>query len=201
MHAIPEAPKQFSVGLQRRVFNWALKQARLRKGLTMQGLADAVGCSLGSVYDIASFRHYPGSDLRIRISMVLEVPEDILFPPELEKVKLLKQPQPVEIPMSMLAAPELLALSEAEIPSEWLDDAVDAHLLKQSIKEVLTTLSPREAAVLRMRFGLDDGHARLLEDVGKRFGVTRERIRQIEAKALRKLRHPKCSRKLKDFLT
>lgn len=167
----------------------------------MQGLADAVGCSLAMVYNIASFRHYPGSDLRMRISMVLEVPEDILFPPELEKVKLLKQPQPVEIPMSMLAAPELLALGEAEIPPEWLDDVVDTHLLRERIQEVLTHLTPREAEILRLRFGLKDSRARTLEEVGKEFGVTRERIREIEAKALRKLRHPSLNRKLKDFLT
>jgi len=133
--------------------------------------------------------------------MVLEVPEDILFPPELEKVKLLKQPQPVEIPMSMLAAPELLALGEAEIPPEWLDDVVDTHLLRERIQEVLTHLTPREAEILRLRFGLKDSRARTLEEVGKEFGVTRERIREIEAKALRKLRHPSLNRKLKDFLT
>ncbi len=64
----------------------------------------------------------------------------------------------------------------------------------------METLSEREAKVLRLRFGLDDGRARTLEEVGKEFDVTRERIRQIEAKALRKLRHPSRSKKLKDFL-
>ena len=66
--------------------------------------------------------------------------------------------------------------------------------------DVLDTLTPREEMVLRLRFGLDDGRARTLEEVGREFKVTRERIRQIEAKALRKLRHPSRSRKLKDFL-
>ena len=79
-------------------------------------------------------------------------------------------------------------------------DAVAVALLKEQLTEVLNTLTPREAKVLRLRYGLDDGKARTLEEVGKEFNVTRERIRQIEAKALRKLRHPSRSKKLKDFL-
>ena len=79
------------------------------------------------------------------------------------------------------------------------DQATHA-LLKDHIKEVLETLSPREAKVLEYRFGLEDGKQRTLEEVGKEFGVTRERIRQIEAKAIRKLRHPTRSKKLRDYL-
>ena len=79
-------------------------------------------------------------------------------------------------------------------------DAASFMLLKEQLEEVLDTLTAREEKVLRLRFGLDDGRARTLEEVGQNFGVTRERIRQIEAKALRKLRHPSRSRKLKDFL-
>ena len=79
-------------------------------------------------------------------------------------------------------------------------DAAALTLLKEQLVEVLGTLTEREQKVLRLRFGLDDGRARTLEEVGKEFNVTRERIRQIEAKALRKLRHPSRSRKLKDYL-
>jgi RNA polymerase primary sigma factor len=79
-------------------------------------------------------------------------------------------------------------------------DAAAFTLLKEQLTEVLGTLTEREQKVLRLRFGLDDGRARTLEEVGKEFNVTRERIRQIEAKALRKLRHPSRSRKLKDYL-
>lgn len=74
------------------------------------------------------------------------------------------------------------------------------ELLKEQLEDVLDTLTDREENVLRLRFGLDDGRTRTLEEVGKVFGVTRERIRQIEAKALRKLRHPSRSKQLKDFL-
>ncbi len=80
-------------------------------------------------------------------------------------------------------------------------DAAAYTLLREQLEEVMSTLTPREAKVLRLRFGLDDGKARTLEEVGKEFDVTRERIRQIEAKALRKLRHPSRSKKLKDYMT
>ena len=79
-------------------------------------------------------------------------------------------------------------------------DAAAFTLLKEQLIDVLDTLTPREEKVLRLRFGLDDGRARTLEEVGKEFNVTRDRIRQIEAKALRKLRHPSRSKKLKDYL-
>ena len=79
-------------------------------------------------------------------------------------------------------------------------DAAAFTMLKEQLEEVLDTLTEREQKVLRLRFGLDDGRARTLEEVGREFNVTRERIRQIEAKALRKLRHPSRSRKLKDYL-
>ncbi len=79
-------------------------------------------------------------------------------------------------------------------------DAASHTLLKETLGEVLDSLTPREEKVLRLRFGLEDGRSRTLEEVGKEFNVTRERIRQIEAKALRKLRHPSRSKKLKDFL-
>ena len=74
------------------------------------------------------------------------------------------------------------------------------EILKDELREVLDTLTEREQKVLRLRFGLDDGRGRTLEEVGKEFNVTRERIRQIEAKALRKLRHPSRARHLKGFL-
>ena len=79
-------------------------------------------------------------------------------------------------------------------------DSAAYTLLKEQLEEVMNTLTPREAKVLKLRFGLEDGKARTLEEVGKEFDVTRERIRQIEAKALRKLRHPSRSKKLRDYM-
>ena len=89
-------------------------------------------------------------------------------------------------------------IADDDIPAP--SDAAAFTLLKEQLVGVLKTLTDREAKVLRLRFGLDDGRARTLEEVGKEFNVTRERIRQIEAKALRKLRHPSRSKKLKEFL-
>ncbi|MBQ3935190.1 MAG: sigma-70 family RNA polymerase sigma factor, partial [Clostridia bacterium] len=79
-------------------------------------------------------------------------------------------------------------------------DAASFTMLREHLMEVLHTLTPREEQVLKLRFGLDDGRPRTLEEVGKEFFITRERIRQIESKALRKLRHPSRSKKLKDYL-
>ena len=89
-------------------------------------------------------------------------------------------------------------VEDKDIPSP--SDVASQTMLKEELNEVLKTLSDREARVLSLRFGLDDGMTRTLEEVGKEFNVTRERIRQIEAKALRKLRHPSRSKRLKDFL-
>jgi RNA polymerase primary sigma factor len=79
-------------------------------------------------------------------------------------------------------------------------EAASHQLLKEQVMDVLASLTPRESKVLELRFGLEDGRSRTLEEVGREFHVTRERIRQIEAKALRKLRHPSLSKKLKDYL-
>ena len=84
---------------------------------------------------------------------------------------------------------------EAVSPS----DAAPLTMLHSAVEDVLDTLTPRERRVLQLRYGLTDGHQRTLEEVGKRFGLTRERIRQIEAKALRKVRHPSRAKKLRDY--
>ena len=91
---------------------------------------------------------------------------------------------------------DFIPYEDAPAPAE----AAAYSLLKEQIEEVLNTLNDREQKVLKLRFGLEDGRARTLEEVGKEFDVTRERIRQIEAKALRKLRHPSRSKKLRDYL-
>lgn len=116
-----------------------------------------------------------------------------------EIIKIAQEPVSLETPIGEEEDSHLgdfIPDDEAPAPAE----AAAFTLLKEQLIDVLDTLTPREEKVLRLRFGLDDGRARTLEEVGKEFNVTRERIRQIEAKALRKLRHPSRSKKLKDFL-
>lgn len=116
-----------------------------------------------------------------------------------EIMKIAQEPVSLETPIGEEEDSHLgdfIEDQDAPAPAE----AASFRLLKEQLEEVLETLTEREKKVLRLRFGLDDGRARTLEEVGQFFGVTRERIRQIEAKALRKLRHPSRSKKLKDFL-
>ncbi len=132
---------------------------------------------------------------------VEEVAEELNIPAEKVKevIKASKDPVSLETPVGEEEDSHLgdfIQDSDAPAPA----DAASQVLLKEQLLQVLDTLTPREEKVLRMRFGLIDGRARTLEEVGKEFNVTRERIRQIEAKALRKLRHPSRSKKLKDFL-
>ncbi len=116
-----------------------------------------------------------------------------------EIIKIAQEPVSLETPIGEEDDSHLgdfIPDDDAPAPAE----AVAVTLLKEQLMDVLNSLTPREAKVLRLRYGLDDGKARTLEEVGKEFSVTRERIRQIEAKALRKLRHPSRSKRLKDFL-
>ncbi|MCW2278663.1 RNA polymerase sigma factor RpoD [Heliophilum fasciatum] len=116
-----------------------------------------------------------------------------------EIMKIAQEPVSLETPIGEEEDSHLgdfIEDQDAPAPAE----AASFILLKEQLEEVLETLTPREMKVLRLRFGLDDGRSRTLEEVGQEFGVTRERIRQIEAKALRKLRHPSRSKKLKDYL-
>ena len=116
-----------------------------------------------------------------------------------EIIKIAQEPVSLETPIGEEEDSHLgdfIPDDEAPAPAE----AAAFTLLREQLMGVLSTLTPREEKVLRLRFGLDDGRARTLEEVGKEFKVTRERIRQIEAKALRKIRHPSRSKKLKDFL-
>ncbi|MDF1616263.1 RNA polymerase sigma factor RpoD [Petrocella sp. FN5] len=130
-----------------------------------------------------------------------EIGEELNMPVEKvrEILKISQEPVSLETPIGEEEDSHLgdfIQDDNVPVPAE----AAAFTLLKEQLVEVLDTLTDREQKVLRLRFGLDDGRARTLEEVGKEFNVTRERIRQIEAKALRKLRHPSRSRKLKDYL-
>ena len=116
-----------------------------------------------------------------------------------EILKIAQEPVSLETPIGEEEDSHLGDFIPDEGASE-PSEAASFTLLKEQLMDVLSTLTPREEKVLKLRFGIEDGRTRTLEEVGKEFNVTRERIRQIEAKALRKLRHPSRSKKLKDFL-
>ena len=136
--------------------------------------------------------HEPSAE---EIADLLDMPVDKVK----EITRLSQEPVSLETPIGEEEDSHLgdfIPDDDAPAPQE----AASNTLLKEQLSAVLSTLTPREAKVLRLRFGLDDGRSRTLEEVGEEFNVTRERIRQIEAKALRKLRHPSRSKKLRDFL-
>ena len=130
-----------------------------------------------------------------------EIAEEMEIPVErvLEIQKIAQDPVSLETPIGEENDSHLGDfIKDEDSPSP--QDSAAYTMLKEQLNDVMKTLTPREAKVLRLRFGLDDGKARTLEEVGKQFNVTRERIRQIEAKALRKLRHPSRSKKLKEYM-
>ncbi|MBQ2619484.1 MAG: RNA polymerase sigma factor RpoD [Oscillospiraceae bacterium] len=131
-----------------------------------------------------------------------EIAEEMNMPVDKVRdiLKIAQEPVSLETPIGEEEDSHLADFIPDEDASEPAE-AASFSLLKEQLMEVLGTLTPREEKVLRLRFGLEDGRTRTLEEVGKEFNVTRERIRQIEAKALRKLRHPSRSKKLRDFLS
>lgn len=136
--------------------------------------------------------HEPSAD---EISKEIDIPVDKVR----EIMRVAQEPVSLETPIGEEEDSHLgdfIPDNDAPAPA----DAASHTMLREQLSDVLSTLTPREEKVLRLRFGLEDGRSRTLEEVGKEFNVTRERIRQIEAKALRKLRHPSRSRKLKDYL-
>ena len=136
--------------------------------------------------------HEPSPD---EIAEVIDMPVDKVR----EIMRVAQEPVSLETPIGEEEDSHLgdfIPDNDAPAPA----DPASHTMLREQLADVLSTLTPREAKVLRLRFGLEDGRSRTLEEVGKEFNVTRERIRQIEAKALRKLRHPSRSRKLKDYL-
>ena len=184
--------------------NARLVDAGKERSLTQLDMVRIVGIPLYRLQSIENLRLMPIEDDMIKIACVLERPIDYLFPePLLSAVKVgVFSCRKVE-----MAAPEVISLTKAQRLRllsdgglETVVEKIDTELLAQRMAEVLETLSPREQLVIKRRFGLDGNGARTLEDVGSELGVTRERIRQIEDKAFRKLRHPSRSRRLKDYL-
>ncbi len=183
--------------------NDRILHAKKGHGYNMEILSLATSLSVGKLRDIINLRFIPSDDERKIISAALDEPWEWLFSPQLDeiirkhiflpRIKLLNEIEAMQLGASILSLPSYC-------PNEDIEKGIDLQSLRIELKSILDNkINPRERRVLQLRFGLEDGRARTLEEVGKEFNVTRERIRQIEIKALRKLRHPSRSRKLRDY--
>ena len=205
MKELRENPSIKGSGLYTYVYVWERDCGFLQNSKDNDTLQQVIGkqsvnsCVAGMNFIIETY------NAGTQITYKLFTPEEIAKEMEIgvdrvrEIMKIAQEPVSLETPIGEEEDSHLgdfIEDQDAPAPA----DAASFMLLKEQLEDVLDTLTPREEKVLRLRFGLDDGRARTLEEVGQNFGVTRERIRQIEAKALRKLRHPSRSRKLKDFL-
>ena len=160
-----------------------------------------VADTLGQPYELLYKTLVTIGNSRNYFVFVIPIAEELDMPVEKvrEIMRVAQEPVSLETPIGEEEDSHLGDFIPDEAASE-PSEAASFTLLKEQLVDVLGTLTPREEKVLKLRFGIEDGRTRTLEEVGKEFNVTRERIRQIEAKALRKLRHPSRSKKLKDFL-
>lgn len=201
-----EIPDTFEIGVHKRLYNYTMRSLRLQKGLTQKQLGAKTGVNGWTIGRIESFAVYPTKEQANKIARELGMSADILFPEWLKEYNRELAPSILtDAHISLEALPSSREIAALPAPFETgdfpaLDDAVIVEELSQAVKEVLGTLNESERRVIQLRFGLEDGRSRTLEKVGQEFGVSRARIGQIEAKALRKLRHPSRSRKLRDFL-
>ncbi|MAH49861.1 hypothetical protein CMI37_28840 [Candidatus Pacearchaeota archaeon] len=188
---LPEhLPQHFPIGVKLRFFNYNLDRAIRAKGWTREEAAKALKIALNTLYQWLRFAFYPSEEARLRASIALEVPEEHIFPVGLSGFRLKRQPEAFAITSD--------DVDQMRIISD--DGDLSQLFLREAISRGLESLTPREALVLRHRFGLEAEEAQSLRAVGDMMGVTPERVRQIEAKGLRKLRHPYRAGPLRGFL-
>jgi len=190
----PDKPDEFRIGVTFRVFNWSLDRAIRAKGWNRREAAAACGVHWQTLSKWLGFQSYPREAKALEVAVVLGVSDEILFPAEIKGFRITKQPEPVSFGKEEALAFGMLS---QEIDPERV--AIQGSLT-DAIKEAMQGLREREKLVLKLRFGLEGEEALTLTDVAAVVGVTRERIRQIEAKALRLLRHPSRSSLLRDYV-
>lgn len=184
------------VGLHVTPYNQLMRRARKEQGLSQAQLAEKLGLSINTVGLIERMRQQVSDERAFDISCILGYDDRDMFPLELRQEKLCMNAFDIEIEVECLD--QLQAPDIAYLPD--LDKALHQEELKLLFAELLADLRPKEQKILEMRFGLLDGHPYTLGETAKMYGVTRERIRQVEAKALRRLRHPLRTRKLREYL-
>jgi RNA polymerase sigma factor (sigma-70 family) len=189
----------FEVGSKTTYFHSTMRKMRLERGLTQKQMAEEIGVGHATYNQIETLHHIPCDYSLDKVCAYFGKSKEELFP-DWAKVIFIEDRKPtirtMDVTPLSLNTPEVLQLSSPDS----LEDDYDREHLKEGIKNALETINAREKKVLEMRFGLEDGVTMGLEEVGKEFGVTRERIRQIEAKALRKLRHPSRALGLRSFV-
>lgn len=197
----------FRFGLKKRLYNWSMRAARELKGWRQKDLAEAIGISSMLISQIETLRQFPDPERAGRISEALGRDSAELFPEWLRDFRLKRVPASTEdesISLEEAISQHLIAPNDPLLIDQGFEDEierrVDTEILRGRIDTVLSTLAPREKRILELRFGLKGGHSRTLGEVGRELNVSGDRIRQIEARALRKLRHPVNSRLLKDFV-
>ncbi len=191
--------------------NSLMRERRHALGWTQFDLAQLSGLGIRDVYAMERFRCMPG-ELRIvnyklmRVAQTLEIDFDQLFPADyLQMLQRIKYPQPCGA-FRWVREIYLDELSEEDLPAALIDDSVERaehhvyhQYLRQTVEQLLDEISPREQLVMKKYFGLDGGDPQTLEQVGQSLGVSRGRVQQIEARALKRLRHPSRSRRLRVF--
>ena len=181
-------------------YNARLIDARKERGWTQKDMSKLTGISSSHFGHIETLRAIPTQQMIEEISAALNLAQDYLFSESLMEAM---REGLFDHRVAELEEQQLIRLTEdrrLHINNGEMVDLADRAILKKNLAEVLDTLSPREKRIIELRFGLEDGISRSAEEVGKEFDVTRERIRQIEEKALQKMRHPSRSSKLRDFL-
>ena len=192
--------KKFTFGVKHTAYNAEMRKRRIEKGWTQKQLAEVCGLGHQTICKIEGFRHYPGEDRADIIASALDCDTEIMFPKWLEPFRVTKSSFNTEHIITEQLLPNIV--EHYQLPSN-IDDTeekIDKDLIKEKVRGLLETLSDREAKVLKMRFGLEDARPLNLDEVGKKFGVTRERIRQIEDRAIRRLKHPTRRKKLEKFV-
>lgn len=195
-----EPVEQFAVGVRASAYNWRMRQARFAKGWTQKDLAMVVGVNPSAITAVETLRRSYRrstpitSELLQEIADALEEPIETLFPHWVPSHKV-RQAVSGDVALTLSSLALIGDASDVDLIRTTLQGQ-----LQQAISRALDTLLPIERKVLDLRFGITDRKSRTLEEVGQEFNFTRERIRQIEAKALRKLRHPSRSRVLQEFI-
>lgn len=182
----------FRLGIKLRIFNYNLDKGLRATGKTRVQAAKELGISVPTLYHYLSFKSYPTLERQLKIAIYCGTTIEALFPEQIAGVRLEKQPEAISFTEEEAVASGLIREAGLESSGEFL---------KESIRKVLDMIPPEQAQIVSLRFGLEDGVERTLNEIGEVMGVSGERVRQIEVKALRKLRHPVRAKYLRDYIT